>query len=76
MSPELQPLGRALIIIGLILVVIGLVLTVVPKVPWLGQLPGDIVIRRDRMTFYFPIATSFLISFFLSLLFWLWSRFR
>ncbi|MFA5114587.1 MAG: DUF2905 domain-containing protein [Candidatus Omnitrophota bacterium] len=44
------------------------------KVPFLGKLPGDVYIHRKNFTFYFPIATSILISIVLSLIFWLWSK--
>ena len=76
MSPDLQPLGRALIFIGVILTGFGLVLLLVPKVPWVGRLPGDILIQRERFSFYFPLASSLLASLLLSALLWLVSRFR
>ncbi len=76
MSGALQPLGRALIIIGIVLVGVGVALLVAPRVPWLGRLPGDILIRRDRMTVYVPITTSLLVSLLLSLIFWLMGRWR
>jgi len=44
------------------------------KIPYLGRLPGDILIQKNNFTFYFPLATSILISIILSLVFWLWSR--
>jgi hypothetical protein len=67
-------IGRTLIILGAALVGLGLVLTLVGRVPWLGCLPGDVVIRRERFTFYFPLATSLLVSVVLTLLFSLWRR--
>jgi hypothetical protein len=76
MSPELQPLGRALIVFGVILTGFGLILLLAPKVPWLGRLPGDIFIQRERFAFYFPIASCLIASLLLSLLFWLIGRFR
>jgi hypothetical protein len=66
--------ARFLIIIGVILVVVGLALLLLPKIPWLGKLPGDIVIKRENFTFYFPLGTSILISVILSLIFWLFRR--
>ena len=59
---ELHSLGRWLIGAGLFLAAVGLVLSVMPKVPWLGRLPGDIVIKRDHFSFYFPLATCLVIS--------------
>ena len=72
----MQPLGRALILFGVILVGFGVVLLVAPKVPWLGRLPGDISIQRERFAFYFPLASCFVASIVLSLVCWLISRFR
>ncbi|MCX5714738.1 MAG: DUF2905 domain-containing protein [Candidatus Omnitrophica bacterium] len=48
--------------------------TLITKVLLLGRLPGDVYIQRKNFTFYFPLATSIIISIILSLLFWLWSR--
>lgn len=62
--------GKTLIIIGLIIAIAGVVLTFAGKVPWLGRLPGDIYLKRENFTFYFPLATSILISVILSLIFW------
>ena len=61
-------LGRILIIFGLLLVVIGALLIFAPKIPWIGRLPGDIVIRRENFTFYFPVATCIILSILLSIL--------
>ena len=76
MSPELQPLGRALIFFGVILTGFGVIMLLAPKIPWLGRLPGDIMIRRDHVTFYFPLASCLLASVLLSLLLWVVGRFR
>ena len=76
MTSDLQPLGRALIFFGVILTAFGLVLLLSPKVPWLGRLPGDILIQRERFSFYFPLASSLLASLLLSLLWWVAGRFR
>ncbi len=70
----MSDLARFLIVIGVILVVVGLALLLLPKIPWLGRLPGDIVIKRENFTFYFPLGTSILISVILSLIFWLFRR--
>jgi hypothetical protein len=67
-------IGRALVILGLVLVVIGVVISLAGKVPWLGRLPGDIHVQRGNWSFYFPLATSLLLSVVLSLLFWLFGR--
>jgi hypothetical protein len=67
-------LGRVLIIIGLVLAGVGVILYVVPKIPWLGRLPGDFSFRRGNFTFYFPLATSIIISVVLSLLLYLFRK--
>jgi len=61
-------MGKILIIAGIILVILGLAVTYGPKIPWIGRLPGDILIKRDNVTFYFPIVTSIIISIIVSLI--------
>lgn len=63
-------LGKSLIVLGLLVAAIGVVLTFAGRFPWLGRLPGDIYIKRDNFTFYFPLATSILLSLLISLLLW------
>uniref|UniRef100_A0A831TW66 DUF2905 domain-containing protein n=1 Tax=Geobacter metallireducens TaxID=28232 RepID=A0A831TW66_GEOME len=67
----MQGLGKSLIVFGLIIAALGVVLTFAGKIPWLGRLPGDIYVKRDNFTFYFPLATSILVSVILSLILWL-----
>lgn len=67
-------LGKALIYFGLILVVVGVILSFVGKLPWLGQLPGDIFIQRERFSFYFPITTCILISVLITLVLYFFRR--
>jgi Protein of unknown function (DUF2905) len=66
--------GKLLIVIGLLITAVGLVVTLAGRVPWLGRLPGDIYIQRGNWSFYFPLATSIVVSLVLTLLFWLFSR--
>ena len=66
--------GRTLIYIGIVLVVIGLVFSAAGKIPWLGNLPGDIYIQRERFTFYFPLTTCILISVVITLVLYLFRR--
>ncbi len=66
--------GKGLILLGLILIIIGIFFLFGEKIPFLGKLPGDIVIRRDKFTFYFPLATSILISLILTLVFRLFRK--
>ncbi len=74
MDPPLAEIGRLLLGLGVVLALLGLVFLVTAKVPWIGRLPGDIVWRRGNFTFYFPLATSILVSLLLSLVLWLLSR--
>ncbi|CAG1015914.1 hypothetical protein ANAEL_05402 [Anaerolineales bacterium] len=67
-------LGRSLIVFGLIIVAVGVILTFAGKIPWVGRLPGDIYVKRGNFTFYFPLATSILISVILSLILWLFRK--
>ncbi len=63
-----MPLGKFLIVAGFLLIGTGVLLTIGPRVPWLGRLPGDIFIQKERFTFVFPITTSLLLSLLLTLL--------
>ena len=67
-------LGKILLVFGLVLAGMGLLLLLFDKTGWVGRLPGDILIRRKNFTFYFPLATSILISIVLTLLFWLFRK--
>jgi hypothetical protein len=63
-----------LMLVGVVVFVVGLLLSFAPRVPWLGRLPGDIVVRRGNFTFYFPLLTSILLSLLLTLLLSLFRR--
>ena len=65
----LGALGKLLILIGVLIIAIGVLLLIGEKIPWIGKLPGDIIIKKEKFTFYFPITTSILISILLTLLF-------
>jgi hypothetical protein len=67
-----RDLGRLLLIFGIAVTAVGALLYFSGRLPFrLGRLPGDIVHRGEHTTFYFPIATSILLSIGLSLLLWL-----
>ena len=66
----MQSAGKILILTGVIFILIGAVLTFYEKIPLIGKLPGDIIIKRKNFMLYFPIATSVLISILLSLVFY------
>ena len=70
----MSDLGRVLIVLGLALAVTGVALTLAGRVPWLGRLPGDVQIQRGSWTFYFPLATSVLVSVALTLILWMFGR--
>ncbi len=63
-------LAKIIIIIGSMTVLMGIVLLVVGKIPGVGKLPGDIFIKKDNFSFYFPITTSIILSIVLSLIFY------
>jgi membrane protein implicated in regulation of membrane protease activity len=58
----MEGLGRALIIVGGLLLLLGLVIVLGGRIPWLGNLPGDIHIQRDNFSFHFPLVTCLLLS--------------
>ena len=64
----MAPFAKGLIVIGAVVMMTGLVLYFAGKVPWLGRLPGDIIIKKDNFTFYFPFATCLVLSLIVSLL--------
>ncbi|MFA5362312.1 MAG: DUF2905 domain-containing protein [Candidatus Omnitrophota bacterium] len=67
-------IGKTLILFGVVIIAAGIFLQLAHRIPWLGKLPGDILIQKKNFTVYFPITTSIVISIILSLVFWLWSR--
>jgi hypothetical protein len=68
--------GKILLAAGLVIAVLGFIFMLSGKVPlgWLGRLPGDFSFKGKNFTFYFPLATSILVSILLSLILWLISR--
>lgn len=50
-----------LILVGLVLILLGLAFQFQDKIPFLGKLPGDISIKRENFSFYFPLTTSILL---------------
>ena len=58
----LEPLGRLLIVAGLVLAALGAVFVLGPRLPFLGHLPGDIVIQRENLTIVIPITSMILVS--------------
>jgi len=70
----LGALGKMLILLGALIIIIGVLLLVGEKIPWAGKLPGDIIVKKEKFTFYFPLTTSILISIILSFLFWIFRK--
>jgi hypothetical protein len=70
----MEGLGKTLIFIGIVLVLFGVIFLLGGKIPWLGHLPGDITIERERFTFYFPLATCLLVSVLISLVVYFFRR--
>jgi len=65
-----QSAGKYLIIPGLVILFGGIVLTFIPKLNFFGKLPGDISIKGEHSSFYFPVVTCIVISIILTLVFW------
>lgn len=61
-------LGKMFIFVGVLLIVIGLFFVFGSKIKFLGHLPGDIKIKKDNFTFYFPLMTCILLSILLTII--------
>ena len=68
-------LGKTIVVLGLVIAALGGTIWLLGGIPWIGRLPGDIYVRRGNFTFYFPLATSILISIILSVLLMLFRRY-
>lgn len=71
---EMTELSKILIGIGVAFVVLGVLTYFIGKVPGLGKLPGDLLVKKDNFTFYFPITTCIVASMLFSLLLFLWNQ--
>jgi uncharacterized protein HemY len=69
-------MGKILIIVGGILILAGLILQYSKHLPFIGRLPGDVVVERQSYKIYFPVATSILLSILLSVIVYLINKFR
>jgi len=69
--PFFREIGKLLLIFGGILILLGLFFTFGGKIPFLGKLPGDIIIQRENFHVYFPLTTCILISLILTIIFWI-----
>ena len=59
---------KILIYIGLIILAIGILWPLLKEIP-IGRMPGDIVLKKDKFTFYFPIITCLVVSLIISIIF-------
>ena len=72
----MHELAKGLILPGVVLVAVGLILLFFQKVPFLGKLPGDILVKRENFTFSFPLATGIVVSLLISLILWVIGKLR
>ncbi len=70
----MNEIGKVLIVIGIIIIIMGLLMIAADKLSFIGKLPGDIVIKKKNFIFYFPLATSILLSIILSFVFYFLSK--
>ena len=66
--------GKFLIVVGIALVLVGLVVFFRVQIPWVGRLPGDIWVKKESFSFYFPITTCILVSIVLTFVFYIFWR--
>lgn len=68
--------AKVIISLGLLLISLGIILLLASKfkLPFLGKLPGDILIERKNFSFYFPLTTCLVISIVLSLIIYFFSK--
>jgi hypothetical protein len=65
---DFSSIGKILIIIGLIIAGIGGIILLGGKIQWIGRLPGEFYYKGKNFTFYFPLATSIIISIILTII--------
>jgi hypothetical protein len=70
----MQEIGKFLVLTGIVVTAIGGLFLFSDRIPWIGRLPGDLFIQRKNFAFYFPVATSILLSIIISLILWLAGR--
>ena len=64
-------LGKSIITIGIVLIIVGVIMTMVGKIPGVGKLPGDILIKKENFSFYFPLTSCILLSIIFSVIMYL-----
>ncbi|HYF67902.1 MAG TPA: DUF2905 domain-containing protein [Ohtaekwangia sp.] len=69
-------MGKLLIIVGILCIIGGLLIVYSDRIPFLGKLPGDIIVEKENFKMYIPITTSILISILISLILYVANRWR
>ena len=72
----MESLGRLFLILGVVFLILGAAILLSGKIPFIGKLPGDIVIKKENYTLYFPLATSLLLSLLVSFIFFIVFRIK
>jgi hypothetical protein len=67
-------MGKMFIVLGIIFILIGLAFMFGDRIPFIGKFPGDILIKKEHFSFYFPITTSIIISIILTIIFSIFRR--
>ena len=70
----MSDLARILISMGVVMILVGVLFLFFDKIPGLGKLPGDILIKNKNTSFYFPLTTCILISVIISFIMYLWNQ--
>jgi Protein of unknown function (DUF2905) len=70
----MSDLGKLLMLLGVLVFLAGAAFAFAGRVPWIGRLPGDVVIEGHRFRIFFPLGTCILVSLLLTLLFWVLRR--
>jgi len=68
---EFNLIAKVLIITGIVLIICGGALFLACKMPWFGKLPGDIYIKKENVSFYFPVVTCLIASLIVSAILYL-----
>ncbi|MCA9409002.1 MAG: DUF2905 domain-containing protein [Candidatus Omnitrophica bacterium] len=70
----MNELAKSIIMLGVVLILIGTIFLFFNKLPGIGKLPGDIIIKKENFNFYFPITSCIILSFIISLIIYLWNH--
>ncbi len=70
----MSDLGKSIIFIGIVLIIVGVLMTMAAKIPGVGKLPGDILIKKENLSFYFPLTTCILLSVIISAIMYFFSK--